>query len=301
VRRLFAELEAGRYPRIAPPRTRDELRTLVESANELSARLESMETEIRRTERLRILAQLAGGFAHQLRNAVTGARMAVQLHQRQCAEGGDDECLNVALAQLKLTEQQVQGLLSLSQERPRPTVAGMLSEVISDVAQLLGPHFRHMRVQLHVKPPADDRFAIRDRDLLRAALLNLGLNAMEAAGVGGTVWIETDVTDCEAEVRVIDNGAGVPAEMGDRVFEPFVTTKPEGVGLGLALAQEAAKVHDGLLDWTRSQGRTQFRLRLSGIAAPFDSRQVAETRREGSGSERNDVEPETAAVAAAGN
>lgn len=262
VRRLFSRIEKGEYPRLNPPTTRDELFDLIESANGLSARLESLNHDIARTERLRVLAQLAGGFAHQLRNAVTGARLAVQLHQRQCPVDGADDTLTVALAQLRLTEQQVQGLLSLSREPSGPAEPGDLGAIVREVETLLRPHFRHQHVELTVGDSLTEPVTIADRDSLRAALLNLGLNALEAAGPHGQVEIVAEQQADGIELRVADTGSGPPAGIRERLFEPFVTSKPEGIGLGLALAHQAAERHRGTLAWSRVDERTVFRIRL---------------------------------------
>ena len=94
----------------------DELRDLTVSINRMTGRLGQYEREVRRSEQLRTLAQLGAGMAHQLRNAATGSRMAIELHQRQCAAGAA-EALDVALRQLRLMESYLQRFLTLS--RPR--------------------------------------------------------------------------------------------------------------------------------------------------------------------------------------
>ncbi len=101
---------------------------------------------------------------------------------------------------------------------------------------------------------------------MRAALLNLTLNAIEAAGPGGTVRLEATALGEEVAVEVADSGAGPPPELGDSLCEAFVTSKPEGVGLGLALAHRVAADHGGRLAWTRQDGETRFRLTLPSRA-----------------------------------
>jgi signal transduction histidine kinase len=88
------------------------------------------------------------------------------------------------------------------------------------------------------------------------------LNAIEAAGAGGTVRIEMIEGNTEIAVEVADSGSGPPAELADSLCEAFVTSKPEGVGLGLALAQRVASDHGGRLSWSRAEGETRFRLSL---------------------------------------
>src|SRR5437899_387230 len=124
------------------------MQDLAPSVNSMSAQLRELQNRIRHSERERLLAQLAGGLAHQLRNAVTGARMALQLHQRRCAASPDDKSLVVALRQLALTEAQVRGLLSLGRgERSQPADCD-LDQLVEEVAALVQPICEHAHVAL---------------------------------------------------------------------------------------------------------------------------------------------------------
>jgi signal transduction histidine kinase len=189
VRALFVGLAAGEHPHIDPRPPVDELHDLMLAANELSDRLAALLQDIRHTERARLLGQVAGGLAHHIRNAATGARLALQLHRRRCPSTNGDESLDVAARQLELTEQHLQGLLSLSPVK-RDGRPGRLSDVASDVCRILEPICRHSRVSF--SPPhrlEDIDCDLNDADEMRAAFLNLGWNAVEAAGVGGRVRI----------------------------------------------------------------------------------------------------------------
>lgn len=270
VQGLFARLAVGEFVHVQPAGPQDEVFQLVESANTLSDQLSTMRQQICHTERLRLLAQLAGGLAHQLRNAVTGARMAIQLHQRRCQGPANEEALHVALRQLTLTEEQIKSLLSLA----KPSVStktSPLSRLLVEVSSLVQPACDHAKVQFGV-PQLDVELAaasIAGADEIKAALLNLVLNAIEAAGVGGSVRIEVERDDGGVHVHVVDSGAG-PTLPGDAIFEPFVSTKPEGVGLGLCLAQTAARGQGGDLSWSRQDQETVFTMTLpvESVASP---------------------------------
>ena len=97
---------------------------------------------------------------------------------------------------------------------------------------------------------------------LRGAVLNLTLNAIEAAGPAGEVRLQaSEQTFANAVlIEVRDNGPGPPRELADALGEPFVTGKAEGVGLGLALAKQVAIDHGGMLTWEREGRQTCFRL-----------------------------------------
>src|SRR5205085_3088441 len=93
-------------------------------------------------------------------------------------------------------------------------------------------------------------------------LLNVLTNAVEAAGPGGRVEVRAGREDSRAFVEVFDSGPGPSPEVAAKLFEPFVTGKPEGVGLGLAVARRVARAHGGDITWERRGGRTGFRIEL---------------------------------------
>jgi signal transduction histidine kinase len=266
-----AAIAAGDFSEIIPGPRRDEIQELVVSVNSMSAQLREMQHTIRQSERTRLLAQLAGGLAHQLRNAVTGARMALQLHQRRCDAAPEDKSLSVALRQLALTETQVRGLLSLGRgERSQPAVCEF-SRIAEEVASLVEPICEHAGVSMELKrnsnAGSESSDTVRvDLESLRAAVLNLVTNAIEAAGPGGEVTLRTIREEGMLGIEVGDNGQGPPAHVADTLFEPFVSSKPEGVGLGLALARQVAVDHGGTLAWKREGSRTVFRLMLPAAA-----------------------------------
>jgi signal transduction histidine kinase len=262
-----AAIAAGDFSTIVAGPRRDEIQELVVSVNSMSAQLREMQHTIRQSERTRLLAQLAGGLAHQLRNAVTGARMALQLHQRRCDAPRDDKSLSVALRQLALTETQVRGLLSLGRTEGSQPALCDASQIVEEVASLVEPICEHARVTLEreLDSNAGPDLAGRvraDLESLRAAVLNLVTNAIEAAGPGGRVTLRTSSQEGLVGIEIGDNGPGPPERVAETLFEPFVTSKPEGVGLGLVLARQVAVDHGGSLTWKREEDRTVFRLVL---------------------------------------
>ncbi|MFO0953228.1 MAG: HAMP domain-containing sensor histidine kinase [Isosphaeraceae bacterium] len=257
-----ARIADGDFSGLDPGRQRDEIADLARSINAMCDQLRDMSRAVRQSERTRLLAQLAAGLAHQLRNSLTGARMSVQLHERRCPAAGPDRSLAVALRQLTVTEEQVKGLLSLGRVEQRPPTRFDLRRLVGDIALLVGPACEHARVALDAPPGDAPLEVVADEAGLRAAVLNLVLNAAEAAGHGGTVRLRAEDRDGRTTVEVRDTGPGPPAELAGTLFEPFATSKPEGVGLGLALAHDVATSHGGTLAWDRDGGETRFRLTL---------------------------------------
>lgn len=260
IQNRVARIAAGDFQPLPPGDRDDEISDLAESVNRMCADLQNMAAAIREQERAELVTQLAGGLAHQLRNAITGARMAVQLHQRRCPDG-ERESLDVALKQLTLTEEQIKGLLKLTRNHRQPPRAGRLQDAIDDVCAMVRPVCAHREVNFQTN--GDPVLAtVDDVDVVRAALLNLSLNAIEAAGPAGRVELRVTEEQPWVQLDVCDDGPGVASDVAESLFDPFVTTKLEGVGLGLALAQQAAREHDGTLTHARVGDRTVFSLRI---------------------------------------
>ncbi|MBX3444838.1 MAG: HAMP domain-containing histidine kinase [Planctomyces sp.] len=259
-----ARVASGDFEPIPISDRHDELRSLSMSVNRMGEDLERMASQIRETERARLIKQLAGGIAHQLRNALTGARLAVQLHQRRCGRPAD-ESLEVALRQLALTEEQVRGLVALIRDEQRPRLPGGIDAIAREVVTLIRPMCEHRQIRLSLEGATGDA-EISDSDQFRAALLNLCTNAVEATGAGGVVEVELRREQDRAVIQVRDDGPGIRGDSPEELFEPFCTRKPDGMGLGLALVRQAAEDHGGEVRYSRESQRTIFefvcRLRL---------------------------------------
>ncbi|MBX9788825.1 MAG: hypothetical protein K2Y37_07900 [Pirellulales bacterium] len=260
LRRQIAGMAEGDYTGITLPRRNDELRDLVSSANALAAQLVSLTAAVRRSERLAVLGQLSGGMAHDLRNTVTGARMALQLHARSCA--ADDESLEVALRQMGLIEEYLRRFLVAGKPEQLQRARTDLGELIEEIVRLVEPACRHRRVRLEVELPSDSSPIWADAGQLRQLFLNLLLNGFEAAGAGGWVRVTMMQASTSARIRVVDSGPGLDPTIRDRLFEPFATTKPEGLGLGLAVARQVVEAHGGTIACIEYDGRTAFEVVL---------------------------------------
>jgi signal transduction histidine kinase len=156
----------------------------------------------------------------------------------------------------------------------------------------VGPSCQHRGVTLGVLAPGDtaettisaSRQPIEmyaDAEQLRQLLLNLVLNAIEAAGAAGWVRCELEADDAHARVRVIDSGPGLSETLVDRLFEPFASDKPEGIGLGLSVAKTIAESHGGFIRYGASSPTT-FEVTLSrqGVTPKVSTHELSDTARE---------------------
>jgi signal transduction histidine kinase len=257
-------IAAGDFSPMPLPQGDDELRDLGRSVNEMAQRLVQLQETIKKTERLRLLGQVSGGLAHQLRNGVTGARLAVQLHAREMNGQTDSETLNVALRQLALVEMHLKRFLDLGRASEFRRDPCLLADLLDETMALLRPQCRHAHIDLRWQRPelATEPAISGDRDQLQHLFLNVIGNAVEAAGPNGWVSATLQMAQNSAVVEVSDSGPGPAAEVAARLFEPFVTGKPEGVGLGLAVARQVVETHGGTIAWRREPQCTCFRIEL---------------------------------------
>ena len=276
-------ISQGEFVPMSLPERNDELRDLSLAVNRMSELLASYEDEVRRSEQLRTLGILRGGIAHQMRNAVTGCRMALDLHARalraQSSLTEDDaETLDVALRQLSLIEQQLQKFLS-EQQAPLVTAEVVLAEFVSGVLPLILPAARHLGVDLGWEPPSETFLVKADVTALEQLTGNLLLNALDAASTAeGRKQVRIELSrasDQTVALTVLDNGPGPSEQISGKIFEPLVTDKRGGTGLGLAVVREVAQQHAGNVSWKRQEGWTCFRVELPLVVEEHVSVEVA--------------------------
>ena len=235
VERRTRQIASGDFSPMPLPGRNDELRDLGRSINEMAEQLARLQETVQRSERLRLLGQVGGGLAHQLRNGLTGARLALQLHERECRANGDDEALAVALRQLALLEAHLKRFLDLGRIGSLRQEPVALRTLVDETVALLGPRCKHGRIDLRWQPPAEEGKIVGDAGQIGQVLLNVIGNGIEAAGPGGWVEVALRREQTPAPVFVLevsDSGPGPPADVAAKFFEPFVTGKPEGVGSG---------------------------------------------------------------------
>lgn len=251
------------------PATDDEIRDLSLAVNRTAEMLAEYELQVRRTEQMRTVALLGAGLAHEMRNAATGCRIALDLHAEAYNGCGDDESLLVAKRQLLLMENQLQRFLRAGKS---PAVVADrtvdFASIVENVWPLVRPAARHAGVDLRLNCGCSEVWIVADDEALGQAIVNLLLNAIEAVQQpGGSTPRRVDaelatVRPGFAELVVRDNGPGPQASVADALFTPFNTSKPEGVGLGLSVVKRVVQAHRGVIDWVRVDGMTCFRIEI---------------------------------------
>mgnify|MGYP002078876954 CR=1 FL=1 len=277
LREQVDRIAQGEFQQFASPEGDDEIRALADDVNRMARMLADYEQEVRRTERMRTLALLGGGIAHQLRNSATGCAMAVDLHAEECPLGDASESLAVAKRQLRLMEEFIQRFLHLG--KPEETVERRdvdLRALVEGLLPLVQPAARHAGVEVQLQ--LDEGCSVNGiADRLSQAVLNLLLNAIEAATQGSAsaglrrVCVRLEQTSADRVILgVSDSGPGPAVDVRERLFEPFVTEKPDGVGLGLSVVRGIVEQHGGQISWQRSGNITNFTMELPTRASEVD-------------------------------
>jgi signal transduction histidine kinase len=261
----------GEFQQLSLAERDDEIRALGQAVNRMAAMLARYEEDVRRTERMLTLAHLGGGIAHQLRNSATGCRIALDLHAEDCATATSCESLSVAKRQLRLMEEYIQRFLQLG--RPASGLGDEkidLAELVDSLLPLVQPAARHARVVIEWQLPRDTFIVRGDSAALSQLIINLFINAVEAAAQktvqidsAGRVVVELERQSANSAVLTVsDSGSGPPSEIKDQLFEPFVTAKADGVGLGLSVANDVVMKHGGTIHWRRTGAMTEFTVEL---------------------------------------
>ena len=250
----------------------------------------AMEVELRRSERLAAVGQMAANMAHEVRNPLAAISGAIEILRTDVAgksSGAEvTRLMDIAIRETDRLDALIADFLAYARPAPLKRRRVVLCELLQEVVEML-ESVRPASVSLTIETqPSLAVFA--DADQLRQVLWNLCLNASQAMPEGGELRLETRLIprpsqapttagrhDAEgdatgdyvdwAEILVSDTGVGISAELREQIFEPFFTTRAKGSGLGLATVHRIVESHGGALELDSSVGRgTSFRIQLPG-------------------------------------
>jgi len=211
-------------------------------------RLQTAERENVRKDQMAALGQLAAGLAHELRNPLTAIKTLIEAAKSQqgnaMLEGRDLEVIEEEITRLNKTLQAF-----LDYARPPKLVKATvdLNELTSKVEKLLIAQAQQRSIQMKLELSKQPVLLQADPEQLRQVLLNLILNAFDAVGTHGTVLLQTERTPSSAILKVQDSGSGIPDALRAKLFEPFVSSKAAGTGLGLTICKRIVEEHGGTI------------------------------------------------------
>jgi signal transduction histidine kinase len=238
-------------------------------------RVEQLEVRERLRDRLAALGEMAAAIAHEVKNPLAGIEVMAGILKRQLADSPDAQSiLGDIIKEAKMANAIVLEVLDFVRPIRLQVERISVGDAIRDAISMAESHVARGNVQVRVECP-DPLPAIQGDPLqLRQIFTNLLTNAFEALGGEGNVrivatpFVEEGPAGGEPQgpmiqIEVTDNGPGMPADVLDKIFSPFFTTKPQGSGLGLAIVRKIVDAHDGRIDvGVLDTGGTRFRVTL---------------------------------------
>ncbi len=219
--------------------------TLRDEVRRLTDELDAKNRQLARKNRLADLGRMASHIAHEVRNSLVPISLYLSLLRRRLSDdSGSVDIVDKVGSGMTALEATVSDLLHFTAERePRCgllDVGGLIEEVIESLA----PQLTAQNIDTDIDIPIGLRIHA-DADMLRRAILNLVLNALDVMPSGGELVITAVETPEAVELEIADSGPGLSEEGRRHVFEPFFTTKSGGTGLGLSIVQRIADAHGG--------------------------------------------------------
>ena len=249
-------------PQGPPTRGAPEFEALRDSLRDMASELENARRRELEAERLRAFREVARRVAHEMKNPLTPIRFAVDQLERTATEG-QREALEVLATESSRLEHLAREFTEFGRLPKGPAAEVDLHELVRELARTVVPPSVSVTLALEAAPAV----IVGHYDPLRRALENVFRNAVEATGGEGHLTISSMRNGSGAiEIRVADDGPGIPVDQRDRVFDPYVTGKANGTGLGLALVRQTVELHQGHIrvEETPGGGAT-FILGLAGV------------------------------------
>jgi two-component system, NtrC family, sensor histidine kinase HydH len=243
----------------------EQMQGLVREIERVVEQLQQREREVLRADQMVAVGQMAAGVAHELRNPLTSIKMLVQANREEAeAHGLPAEDLEMIEQEIRRMERCLQTFLDFARPPKLERRPVSLATLVDRTFALVEGRARKQHVTLNFTHPTTPAIVEADADQMQQLLVNLALNALDAMPRGGSLEVSLGApVHGQIELRVRDSGPGIAPELLPRLFEPFVSSKETGLGLGLVVSRRIAESHGGNL-WVTNppHGGACFVLRL---------------------------------------
>ncbi|MBI3933196.1 MAG: HAMP domain-containing protein [Acidobacteria bacterium] len=225
---------------------------------------EAHRTQMSRAEHLATLGELAAGLAHEIRNPLAGIAGVIEIIGRDLPESSPSrEVWKDVQQEIRQIQKILNELLDYARPKPPRFTLADLNLTAEHAASLARQQVLSRPIRITVVPAPPLPPVEHDAGQMQQVLLNLLLNAIQSIEGAGSIELSLNSEDDFAIVRVSDTGRGIDSKHLASIFRPFFTTKGQGTGLGLSLAQRIVEAHGGRIDATSAPGQgSQFTIRL---------------------------------------
>jgi signal transduction histidine kinase len=241
-----------------------ELKTVNEQLVQAVKDLRQTQESMIHTEKLAAMGQLASAIAHEVKNPLAGMRSALELVISDLSNPDTAEVLQRTVEQVDRLSGTTTRLLTFARPTEPQLKLACIGELIEKTHFLIEQQAARQGVELCIELENRDRLISLDPQLTTQAFLNVSLNALQAMEKGGKLAITSQHENDRLIVSFVDTGEGMPPEMLERIFTPFLTTKQHGTGLGLSVVKSIIERQGGEVSITSRPGEgTEVRISLS--------------------------------------
>jgi signal transduction histidine kinase len=221
--------------------------------------------ELQTADRLAAISRISGGVAHEVKNPLNAILLHVEVAKAKLARGDTEisQQMEIIGSEILRLDRVVKTFLDFTRPVELKLADVRLEELMREIVDLARPQADASKIRVNVIQEVEGIEVRVDRDLLKQAVLNVVVNAMQAMPEGGELRFEALANEDTAEILISDTGPGIPPELRDKIFRLYFTTRKEGSGIGLAMTFRIVQLHDGTIDFTSEPGKgTTFFIRL---------------------------------------
>jgi signal transduction histidine kinase len=237
-----------------------DLKPIALAVNEMAESRQRLEAALRREDRLSMMGKLVAGIAHEIRNPLNSIRLNVRLLARRLrGEPDAEEPIGIVVDEIDRLDRILQGLSAFRLNTPADLRQQALLPILQRTLALVNPYAEEQGVKVRLAA-SESLHVYVDDDLLKQALINLLLNAIEVSRDRGDVHILADQQPGLTRIVIEDSGPGIPPEIIGKIFDAFFTTKSGGTGLGLAVTRTLLEKMQATVECENGPSGARFRI-----------------------------------------
>ncbi len=247
---------------------KDEFGEVAASFNDMSQSLNDQMHQMQRAEQMTIVGEMAASITHELKNPLTGIKIALQmLLENKNLSQSEEEIANASFMQIKRMESLIKEILDFA--RPKDpeyrlsNINDVVEKTVSFIRAVSSQSLKNGSVTIEQSLAGDIPEIMVDPMQLQQAVMNIVLNAYDAMPDGGTLGIGTSIYDSSVLITISDSGTGMDDKKLEKLFKPFFTTKAKGTGLGMSITKGIVERHGGHIQVESKVGKgTTFTIAL---------------------------------------